>query len=381
LTAKRAQRPETGSGPALPLAVTMGEPAGIGGEITLKAWLARKEATLPAFFAIDDPDRLRREAAREGLAAPIETIEHPGQAQDVFRRALPVLPLRLPGTLEPGKPDSANAETVLTSLRRAVSLAREGLALAVVTNPVQKRVLYAAGFRHPGHTEYLAELLDSRQPPVMMLCCPGLRAVPVTIHLPLKAAIEALDEAGIVHAGSVAAEALRRDFGIARPRLAVAGLNPHAGEGGSLGREEIDIVAPAIERLRAAGLAVTGPAPADTLFHAAARERYDAALCLYHDQALIPLKTIDFDRGVNVTLGLSIVRTSPDHGTALDIAGQGVANPSSMIAALRLAGQMATKRLQAGIAEAGIAEAGKHKSRKTKAGHVEAADAAQGNLV
>jgi 4-hydroxythreonine-4-phosphate dehydrogenase len=330
----------------------MGEPAGIGGEILLKAWAVREGAGLPPFFAIDDPDRLRQESARLNQGLEIAVIEHPKEAPEVFSRALPVLPLSLPMPVAPGKPDAGNAATVLTSLRRAVGLAREGLAKGVVTSPIHKKVLYTAGFRHPGHTEYLAELLDARGPAVMMLVCPGLRVVPVTVHLALKRAIEALTEDAIVHAGSVTHEALHRDFGIERPRLAVAGLNPHAGESGSLGREEIEIVEPAIAQLRALGIDAVGPAPADTLFHEKARGRYDAALCLYHDQALIPLKTIDFNHGVNVTLGLPIVRTSPDHGTALDIAGQGIASPSSLMAAISLAGEMAERRATSAVAPA-----------------------------
>ena len=221
---------------------------------------------------------------------------------------------------------------------------RSGRAAALVTNPIHKGSLYRAGFRHPGHTEYLAELAGTGEAPVMMLACPALRVVPITIHLPLRRAVESLTSAAIVHAGRVTDAALRRDFGIAAPVLAFAGLNPHAGEAGGLGREEIEIVEPALAELRAAGIDARGPLPADTMFHAEARRSYDAALCMYHDQALIPIKTVDFYGGVNVTLGLPFVRTSPDHGTAFAIAGRGVARPDSLIAALRLAAEMAARR-------------------------------------
>jgi len=323
------------------LALTMGEPAGIGGEITLRAWLARREKNLPAFFAIDDPNRLRKLAEQLNWHVPIESVE-PEAAAGIFASALPILPLALPNPVEAGKPDAANAKIVIDSITRGAGLTQAGRAAALVTNPIQKETLYAGGFHHPGHTEYLAELGGA--PVAMMLVCPGLRVVPVTIHLSLRSAIAALTTERIVATGRIAAAALSRDFGIARPRLAVAGLNPHAGEGGAMGSEDNEIIAPAIAALRAEGIAVTGPFPADTLFHAAARQLYDAALCMYHDQALIPLKTIDFDNGVNVTLGLPFIRTSPDHGTALDIAGRGIANPASLIAALRLADDMSRAR-------------------------------------
>jgi 4-hydroxythreonine-4-phosphate dehydrogenase len=326
-----------------PLALTMGEPAGIGGEIALAAWQQRREARLPTFFAIDDPARLERLAAKLDWTVPIRRIGAPEEAQAAFAHGLPVLPLALPHAVVPGQPDPANAPAVIESITMAVALVQAGRAAALVTNPIQKETLYAAGFRHPGHTEFLGELAGGVRP-VMMLVCPELRVVPVTVHVPLAAAVASLTTADIVATGRIAAAALERDFGVARPRLAVAGLNPHAGEHGTIGREEIEIIAPAIAALKSDGIAVSGPAPADSLFHEAARRRYDAALCMYHDQALIPLKTIDFDRGVNVTLGLPFIRTSPDHGTACDIAGQGVANPASLIAALDLAGRMAARR-------------------------------------
>jgi 4-hydroxythreonine-4-phosphate dehydrogenase len=327
----------------LPLALTMGEPAGIGGELTLRAWLARREAALPPFFALDDPARLERLAAALGWTVPLRRIGDPGETPAVFGEALPVLPVALAMPVTPGRPDPANAAAVIQAITRAVSLVTAGRAAALVTNPIQKQALYAAGFRHAGHTEFLAELAGGAAP-AMMLICPGLRVVPVTIHLPLRDAVAVLSTEKIVAIGRIAASGLKRDFAMARPRLAVAGLNPHAGESGALGREEIDIIAPAVAVLRRDGIAVAGPFPADTLFHPAARRRHDAVLCMYHDQALIPLKTIDFSHGVNVTLGLPFIRSSPDHGTALDIAGRGRADPASLIAALRLAGEMAARR-------------------------------------
>ncbi len=327
----------------LPLGVTMGEPAGISGEITLKAWLRRRAGRLP-FFAIDDPGRLRHIASRLELPVPVYEIEAPESAGQVFNESLPVLSelLRVPST--PGRPDPKNAPAVIAAIDRAVALAMEGRIDAIVTNPIHKKCLYDAGFRKPGHTEYLASLVDDRTRPVMMLVCPGLRAVPVTIHMPLRQAIASLSSDAIAHCGRVTAESLATDFGISEPRIAVAGLNPHAGEAGSLGDEEAEIIAPAIETLAAEGIAVEGPAPADSLFHETARAAYDAVICMYHDQALIPIKTIGFDRGINITLGLPFVRTSPDHGTALDIAGAGVAREESLVAAIATATAMARRR-------------------------------------
>ena len=326
----------------LPLAVTMGEPAGIGAEIALKAWQAHRK--LPPFFLIDDPARLTALARRLSWAIPIVEIAAPAAAADAFQRGLPVLPEPLPQPVEPGRPDPRNAPAVLSSIRRAVDLTRRGEAAAIVTNPINKGVLYSAGFEHPGHTEFLAELAGGGLTPVMMLVGGGLRVVPVTIHISLRQALGALDTDLIVEISRIAAGALHSDFAIARPRLTVAGLNPHAGEDGTLGREDIEIIQPAIERLRAEGIEATGPMPPDTMFHAAARARYDAAICMYHDQALIPLKTLDFDRGVNVTLGLPFVRTSPDHGTAFAIAGTGTANEASLVASLILADSLARQR-------------------------------------
>ena len=333
---------------ALPLALTMGEPAGIGGEITLQAWLRRGER-VPPFYVIDDPQRLAGLAAALDWPVPIAAIATAGDAPAVFPRALPVLPVGGAVRARPGRPDPGDAALVIGAIETAVADVEAGRAAAIVTNPVHKDTLYRAGFRHPGHTEFLAELAACDTAPVMMLVAADLRVVPVTIHLALKDAAARLTRAAIVHAGRVMHAALVRDFAVAEPVIAVAGLNPHAGEAGALGREEIDIVAPAIADLRAAGIDARGPSAADTMFHARARRGYDAALCMYHDQALIPIKTIDFDGAVNVTLGLPFVRTSPDHGTAFDIAGTGAARPDSLIAALKLAAAMAARRREAAL--------------------------------
>jgi 4-hydroxythreonine-4-phosphate dehydrogenase len=326
-----------------PLALTMGEPAGIGGEIALKAWQRRGDG-VPPFYLVDNPDRLAALAERLGWNVPVRALAEPEDAPAMFAEALPVLPIGGELRGAPGRPDPADAPLVVRSIDAAVAAVQAGRAAAVVTNPINKDVLYRAGFRHPGHTEYLAELAGGGAASVMMLASPQLRVVPVTIHLALSRAIEQLSAAAIVHAGRVTHAALVRDFGVAEPVIAVAGLNPHAGEAGALGREDLDVVAPAIAELRAAGIDARGPLAADTMFHAAARRGYDAALCMYHDQALIPIKTLDFDGAVNVTLGLPFIRTSPDHGTAFDIAGSGRARPDSLIAALRLAAEMAARR-------------------------------------
>ncbi len=314
----------------IPLALTMGDPAGIGPEITAGAWRALRE-TGPAFIAIIDP---------ACLPADVPTTENPAD----FAHALPVKPIKLATPALPGRPDTRNAAAVTQSIERAVAMAQSGEARGVVTNPIAKSVLQDAGFPHPGHTEYLAALTGCAGREIMMLASPMLRVVPVTVHLALRAALDSLATESIVAAGVTTAAALTRDFGIPRPRLAVAGLNPHAGEDGHMGQEEITLIRPAITILKAQNIDVSGPWPPDTMFTARARSRYDAALCMYHDQALIPLKTLDMDGGVNVTLGLPIVRTSPDHGTAFDIAGRGLADPASLIAAIRLADRMATQR-------------------------------------
>jgi 4-hydroxythreonine-4-phosphate dehydrogenase len=330
------------TGAPLPLAVTMGEPAGVGGELTLKAWLARLPTTRP-FFALDDPVRLATIARQLKLEVPLHEIAAPAEAVGIFSRALPVLPIRLRTEVRAGHPDAANAAATIESIERAVSFAMSGDIAGVVTNPIQKKTLQDAGFRHPGHTEFLAELAGGIDV-AMMLACPELRVVPVTIHLALAKAVGTLDSDAIVRTGRIAAAGLKSLFGIERPRLAVAGLNPHAGEQGAMGDEETRIIQPAIDRLKAEGIDVRGPASPDTMFHPAARAGYDAALCMYHDQALIPIKTIDFAGGVNVTVGLPFVRTSPDHGTALDIAGTGRAEPASLLAALAMADDMAHRR-------------------------------------
>ncbi|MEI6557141.1 MAG: 4-hydroxythreonine-4-phosphate dehydrogenase PdxA [Rhodospirillaceae bacterium] len=325
------------------LALTMGEPAGIGGELTLMAWMARHACGVPPFLVIDDPSRLRALAHRLGLPVPVTAVDSARAAALTFGTALPVLPIPVPLPVEPGQPDPRNGHAVLASIDRAVALTLAGAAAAVVTNPIHKGVLYRAGFRHPGHTEYLGALVGVAAP-VMMLEGGGLRVVPVTCHLSIRRALAALTTEGIVLAGRVTALALARDFGLAAPRLAVAGLNPHAGEDGALGSEEAAVIAPALAILAAEGLRVSGPHAADTLFHERARLRYDAALCMLHDQALIPLKTLAFDSGVNITLGLPIIRTSPDHGTAFDLAGSGSARPDSLIAALKTAARLAATR-------------------------------------
>ncbi len=315
------------------LALTMGEPAGIGAEITAGAWAALRH-TGPAFVFIGDAGRIPG-------AQPVAT---PEEAEAVFPHALPVLHRPLPAPVVPGQPDPANAAATIASIDEAVALAKAGRVAGVVTNPIQKSALYAAGFRHPGHTEYLHELAPAGPMPIMLLASPGLRVVPVTIHESLLSAINRLTPDLIVLTAALTASGLRQDFGIAAPRLAIAGLNPHAGEGGAMGREDIEIVAPAVAQLRAMGIDARGPMPPDTMFTAQARPTYDCAIGLYHDQVLIPIKTLDMAGGVNVTLGLSIVRTSPDHGTALDIAGRGLADPASLIAAIRLAAEIARNR-------------------------------------
>jgi 4-hydroxythreonine-4-phosphate dehydrogenase len=328
---------------AKPLALTSGEPAGIGPDITIKAWLRRNELKLPPFYLLGDRDLLARRATALGLEVRLADVRAE-DAFDAFADALPVVATGHGASAEPGLPDDTSADAATASIRQAVGDVLAGRASAVVTNPIAKSVLYRTGFRHPGHTEFLAELVASggRTPqPVMMLWSPALVVVPVTIHVPLREAVAQLSSDLIVTTVRIANAALKARFGLANPRLAVTGLNPHAGEDGTLGTEELRIVKPAVDILRAEGVRVTGPLPADTMFHDAARKSYDCAICMYHDQALIPVKTLAFDDAVNVTLGLPFVRTSPDHGTAFDIAGTGRANPSSLIAALRLAARLA----------------------------------------
>ncbi len=328
------------------LALTMGDPAGIGGELSLRAWQALRD-TDRCFVALDDPDRLSALAAAIGCDVPIRVVADAIAAAEIFPDALPVLPVPLAVPAMPGQPDKANARAVIESIERATALALRGAVGGVVTNPINKAALYDAGFAYPGHTEFLAALTGAGGKQIMMLASPQLRVVPVTVHASLRESLAMLSTEMILVAARTAHAALRRDFGIDRPRLAMAGLNPHAGEQGALGDEESTIIAPALTVLRAEGIDVSGPWPPDTMFTAAARARYDVAICMYHDQGLIPLKTLDMDHGVNVTLGLPIVRTSPDHGTAYDIAGKGVADPASLIAAIDLAALLTQRRAAA----------------------------------
>ena len=331
---------------AKPLALTSGEPAGIGPDITLMAWLRRDELKLPAFYWLGDAAQLEQRAKALGWHVRLAEVR-PEDAAPTFAHALPVVSTGHPATARPGHPDDNSAGAAMASIREAVADVMAGRAGAVVTNPIAKNVLYRAGFRHPGHTEYLAELAatnKSTPQPVMMLWSPMLAVVPVTIHVSMREALSQLSSELIVTTARIVVAGMKAHYGIAHPRLAVTGLNPHAGEDGSLGTEEQTIVAPAVGILRKEGIDVRGPLPADTMFHAAARQTYDCAICMYHDQALIPIKTLAFEDAVNVTLGLPFIRTSPDHGTAFDIAGTGKANPSSLIAALRLAARMADAR-------------------------------------
>ena len=328
---------------APPLALTLGEPAGIGPDLAIAVWRRRAELDLPPFYLIAEPGYVAARAERLGVALAVRAVA-PREAAAVFATALPVVALDLAISAAPGRPDQTSAPAAIAAIRRAVADVLAGEAGAVVTNPVAKNVLYRSGFAEPGHTEFLARLAAEATGvsahPVMMLWSPELAVVPVTIHLPLAAVPDKLDRELIVTTGRIVDRDLRERFGIARPRLAIAGLNPHAGEDGALGAEDLAVVKPAVDRLRQQGIDARGPLPADTMFHAEARASYDAALAMYHDQALIPIKTLAFDHAVNVTLGLPFVRTSPDHGTAFDIAGSGRANPSSLIAALKLAARM-----------------------------------------
>jgi 4-hydroxythreonine-4-phosphate dehydrogenase len=320
--------------------VSLGDPAGIGPEVIAKCWDSRGRFDLPPFVAIGDGRSVA--AVWDG---PIVPVDNPREAESAFDHGLPLIQVGAAEPDLPGRPSVAGAHCSLDSLELAVGLARSGSASAVVTGPVAKEQLYAIGFAHLGQTEFVAERCGVSQANVaMMLVGPTLRTVPVTTHLPLTQVADHLSTALIEARGRSALRGLQRNFGIAEPRLAVSGLNPHAGEGGSLGREEIEIIEPAIAALAAEGWQVSGPYPADTMFHPAARARYDAALCMYHDQALIPLKALHFDEGVNITLGLPIVRTSPDHGTAFDIAGQDRADPRAMAGAIRMAAESAAYR-------------------------------------
>lgn len=323
-----------------PIALSLGDPAGIGPEVIAKCWDHRERFALPPFVAIGDPRSLA--GVWDG---PIELVDDPAQADAAFDSALPLIQLNSADGDHPGHPSVAGAHCSLDALELAVGLARSGSASAVVTGPVAKEQLYAIGFQHPGQTEFVAERCGvAASNVVMMLAGPTLRTIPVTTHLPLGDVKAALTSQLIESRGRAALKGLQRNFGIAEPRLAVSGLNPHAGEGGKLGREEEEIIAPAIAALAAEGWRVSGPHPADTMFNERARSRYDAAMCMYHDQALIPIKALHFDDAVNVTLGLPIVRTAPDHGTAFDIAGQDKADPRPMAAAIRMAADIASLR-------------------------------------
>jgi 4-hydroxythreonine-4-phosphate dehydrogenase len=327
-----------------PLALSVGDPSGIGPEIAAAAWTRRERDGVPPFLLIGDPELVTARARRAGIDVAVERAS-PANASEIFHRALPVLPLAEPLIDRPGEPVAQNAAGVIAAIEAGVALVQAGAASALVTCPIAKKPLYEAGFRFPGHTEFLGHLswerfgVDAR--PVMMIAGPDLRTVPVTIHIPLADVPRRLLTVDIVATARIVAVELSRRFGIAAPRLAVAGLNPHAGEDGAMGLEDRDIVAPAIAALRAEGIDARGPLPADTMFHARARATYDVAICMYHDQALIPAKALAFDEAVNVTLGLPFIRTSPDHGTAFDIAGKGIARPDSLIAALRMAAAMA----------------------------------------
>jgi 4-hydroxythreonine-4-phosphate dehydrogenase len=326
-----------------PFAVTIGEPAGIGPDITLMAWLKRRTHSLSPFYVIADAKFLAERGRALGLDVSVTEAE-PGDASSLFDRSLPVVPLKLAMTAKPGRPDNTSGPAAIAAIRHAVADVLRGDCAAIVTNPVAKNVLYGSGFTDPGHTEFLAKLAQEaagkQARPVMMLWSPNLAVVPVTIHIPLKDVPRHLNTTLIVETGRIVARELAARFGIKKPRLAFSGLNPHAGESGSIGTEERDIILPAITQLSSEGIDVRGPLPADTMFHEGARASYDVALCMYHDQALIPVKMLAFDSAVNVTLGLPFVRTSPDHGTAFDIAGSGRADPGSLIAAIQLAARL-----------------------------------------
>ncbi|MEE9434208.1 MAG: 4-hydroxythreonine-4-phosphate dehydrogenase PdxA [Sphingorhabdus sp.] len=326
--------------PGAPIAISAGDPAGIGPEIIGKAWEARAARGLSPFFAVGDAASFAPH-----WHGPVRQISQPGEALGIFGDALPLLQVHDGSSTTPGKPDQDSAKCAFQALEIAVGLARSGDASGVVTGPVSKARLYEVGFRHPGQTEFVAERCGvSRNNATMMLAAADLRVVPITSHIPLAEVAEALNSALIEDKIRATLKGLKRNFGISHPRLAIAGLNPHAGENGNIGREEIDLFSPVIGRLKSEGIDISGPLSADTLFHSRARSQYDAVLCGYHDQALIPIKTLYFDSAVNITLGLPIVRTSPDHGTAFNIAGKNIANADSMIAAIKMAADAALHR-------------------------------------
>jgi 4-hydroxythreonine-4-phosphate dehydrogenase len=334
-----------------PLCLTQGDPSGIGPDIALTLYASIRSGAVRGeapFFLLADPDLLARRAALLGLDVKLIATTPEDAASD-FKAGLPVVPLHAKVVGAPGRPDPADAPATIEAIFRGVEIVAQGRAAAIVTNPISKAVLYQAGFPHPGHTEYLGELAQKffggQSRPVMMIWSRDLAVVPATIHVPLARVAALLSTDELVEIGAIVGQALRRDFGLSEPRLAFSGLNPHAGENGALGREDIDIIAPAVARLAARGFSASGPFSADTMFHGEARKTYDAAICMYHDQALIPVKTLAFDSGVNVTLGLPFIRTSPDHGTGFDLAGTGRARTTSLAEALALAGRMARARL------------------------------------
>ena len=328
----------------MPIAITIGEPAGIGPDVILQSWLLRDK--LKPFYVLGDVELLQDRARMMGVDVPV-SVASPEDTEQVFNQALPAVPLNNKLTNQPGVASSMNGAGVIEAIETAVDHIKSGKARAMVTAPINKKSLYNAGFSYPGHTEFLASLAEKwgggnggTAQPVMMLAGPKLRAVPVTIHIPLVEVPSSLTTEKIVEIATITAIDLKRRFGIACPRLAISGLNPHAGEEGAMGSEDRTIIKPAVTALNASGIAAIGPLPADTMFHERARATYDVAICMFHDQALIPAKALDFDHTVNVTLGLPFIRTSPDHGTAFDIAGSGKANPSSMIAAIQMADEM-----------------------------------------
>ena len=327
----------------LPLVITMGEPAGIGWEITAKAWQNRFFLNRP-FYLLDDIERLDKILKAKGYTTPIKRINDPRETSKVFKNALPIFHMPVSSSVKCGEPNENTAGDVISSIEVAVEHVESKLAAALVTNPIQKTILYKFGFKYPGHTEFLGFLTGLNKEPLMMLTCKGLKVVPLTVHNSLLQAISLLNKTMIVEKCKIVAKSLIEDFGINKPHLAIAGLNPHASEGGTLGTEEETIIAPAIKNLRMIGINASGPYPPDTLFSDRMRCTYNVAICMYHDQALIPIKTLDFDGGVNITLGLPIIRTSPDHGTALDIAGNGTANEKSLVSAMNIASRIFKQR-------------------------------------
>lgn len=334
---------------AAPLAVSMGDPAGIGLDITLRAWMDRAARAVPPFVLFADKAAVAARALALNIDAPLALIREPGEAPAAFTQALPIIDVPIGAAVRAGAPDTNAARATIEAIERAVSAVQDGAASAIVTNPIAKSVLYESGFKYPGHTEFLAALAARHDGspairPVMLLASEALRVVPLTIHIPLTSVPAAITADLLTETVRIVDAALRLDFGIATPRIAVSGLNPHAGENGSIGREDMTVIAPTLADLANDGITVTGPHSADTMFHADARRTYDVAICMYHDQALIPIKTLAFDEGVNVTLGLPFVRTSPDHGTAFSLAGSGKASAESFIASCKLAQTMAQRR-------------------------------------